>query len=91
MASDAKDYGLVEGVVGNEGETIGNLAVVALLSPSPNMPNCCRIIVGSTKGSDVDCGQFALSVTKARELIAKLEAACADVVAACPSAATEVE
>jgi hypothetical protein len=78
MPRIAQHYGIVAGVIGNEGEGIGDLSVSAILDPSPMTPDC-RIFVGSTTTSEVNLGQFALTVAQAAELSDFLYQAIADI------------
>lgn len=79
-----KEYGTVRGAIVNAGEGVADLMVVANTDPDDLYPKS-RIVIGSTKGSDADVG-LSVSYHKAGKLIALLEQARADIVAACPAA-----
>lgn len=79
-----KLYGIIEGIVTNEGEGTGNLAVCAMLSPSESFPRA-RIVLGSNKFSNSRIDGFAISVSKWRELEALVNLACVDITSACPA------
>jgi hypothetical protein len=81
---ESKLYGVVNEVITNEGEGVGNLAVCALLSPSENMPRA-RIVIGSNRLASEPIAGFAISVPKWRELEALVNQACIDITAACPA------
>jgi hypothetical protein len=68
--SEAKHYGIVTNVVGNEGESRGDLSVSAILESSPHGLGSW-IVVGSTQSSS-NLGQFALTADQARKLGALL-------------------
>jgi hypothetical protein len=83
-----KLYPHVTGVLGDDGENPGVLAVTAVLDPSPNYPSDGRIIVGSPTRSDVlpgylpNLGGFCMGIAGAERLIATLKQAISDVRAA---------
>ena len=80
-----KTYPHVTGVFGDEGENASVLAVTAVLDPSPNWPECGRIIVGSPRQSPAlpgyiaNLGGFCAGVEGTRRLIATLQEAVVDV------------
>ena len=85
MTIASKLYPHITGVLGNEGETPGVLAVHAVLDPSPHCPDEARIIIGSPKASDrmagplPDLGGCGMSIAAAQRLIATLQCAIRDI------------
>jgi len=83
-----KLYPHITGVVGDEGENPGVLAVVAVLDPNPYFPDVGRIIVGSPQESEAlpgylpDLGGFSMGIDGAERLIATLQQAISDIRAA---------
>ncbi len=85
MTVAQKLYPHITGVLGDEGETPGVLAVHAVLDPSPHYPDEGRIIIGSPKASDKlrgelpNLGGCCMSVPAAQRLIATLQCAIRDI------------
>lgn len=77
----SKLYGVIDNIVGNEGEGHGALSIAAMLAPGRMMPDS-RIVVGSPSSSEVNLAQFVLTSEQGRALIAMLSKACDDVDAA---------
>ncbi len=83
-----KLYPHITGVLGDEGENPGVLAVHAVLDPSEHYPEDGRIIVGSPTQSTAlpgylpDLGGFATGIAGAERLIATLQQAVSDIRAA---------
>jgi hypothetical protein len=81
----SKLYPHIDGVLGDDGENPGVLAVVAVLTPGSSYPDWGRIIVGSPESSDLiegyipDLGGFSCGVDAAERLIATLQQAVNDV------------
>ncbi len=85
MTERDKMYPHVTGILGDEGENQGVLAVHAVLDPSPNFPDEARIIVGSPAKSEAlpgylpNLGGFAMGIAGAERLIATLQRAISDI------------
>jgi hypothetical protein len=83
-----KTYPHIAGVLGDEGENPGVLAITATLDPGTDFPEDCRIVVGSPTRSDAlpgylpDLGGFAMGIAGAERLVATLQQAISDVRAA---------
>jgi len=78
----------VGGIVRDEGENAGVLAVTANTDPSPNFPESVRIVIGAPKRSPLMAGRipkidtFAMSVETAEQWVATVQQAIRDVRAA---------
>jgi len=84
--SETKNYGTVQPIIVNEGESISNLVVIGFLSPSENAPEP-RILIGSNQlvPKSTQVPGFLLSVKKWRELEALANLAVVDITRACPA------
>ena len=81
MSALAKDYGIVDGLFGDDGENAGRIAICAILDQSVHYPDSARIIVGSPtpEGYEPNLGQFCGSADAIEKLARKLLEAVADV------------